>query len=237
MYDAFGNIAAEYTAAASGVSGTQYVMTDHLGSVRLAMGSTTERHDYLPFGNEQPASGSWRSGVGGYGLGTIRQMYAGDERDNETYLDFLQSRYLSSVQGRFMSVDPGNAGADPRVPQSWNGYAYVGNNPMGYTDPSGLGIFGDVGALFGSFLPGFWPIIGWAIGSIADLANGQSLSPPGFNIGGRDLQQHRGQREQRSVEWRTWTRLFRRATWPHLGWRKRTGWWGLWWGQFGWSDL
>jgi len=27
-------------------------------------------------------------------------------------------------------------------PQTWNGYSYVGNNPLNYTDPSGLG-FGD----------------------------------------------------------------------------------------------
>ncbi|MGH9691919.1 MAG: hypothetical protein ACRD4C_12715, partial [Candidatus Acidiferrales bacterium] len=35
-----------------------------------------------------------------------------------------------------MSPDPGNAGADPGNPQSWNMYSYVLNNPLGIVDPS-----------------------------------------------------------------------------------------------------
>jgi hypothetical protein len=50
----------------------------------------------------------------------------------------MQARYHANVQGRFMSPDPGNAGAGLGNPQSWNGYSYVGNNPMAYIDPSGL---------------------------------------------------------------------------------------------------
>jgi hypothetical protein len=36
-----------------------------------------------------------------------------------------------------MSADPGNAGADPSDPQSWNGYGYVNNNPMNRMDATG----------------------------------------------------------------------------------------------------
>jgi hypothetical protein len=50
---------------------------------------------------------------------------------------------MSGAQGRFQSVDPGNAGANPADPQTWNAYAYVGNNPLSYTDPSGLGFWSD----------------------------------------------------------------------------------------------
>jgi RHS repeat-associated protein len=69
--------------------------------------------------------------------------YTGQQRDQETStpgtsIDWFQVRYLSGAQGRFQSPDPGNAGADPSNPQSWNGYAYVGNNPLSYTDPSGM---------------------------------------------------------------------------------------------------
>jgi RHS repeat-associated protein len=60
------------------------------------------------------------------------------ERDNETGLDYFGARYYSSAQGRFTSVDPANAGAEPSNPQSWNGYAYAFNNPLKYQDPDGL---------------------------------------------------------------------------------------------------
>ena len=76
--------------------------------------------------------------------------YTGQYRDTETRLDYFNARYYSAEQGRFVSPDPGNAGADQGNPLTWNGYAYVGNNPMNVTDPAGLG-FGDLlgGVMFG----------------------------------------------------------------------------------------
>jgi RHS repeat-associated protein len=66
-----------------------------------------------------------------------RQKFTGQERDAETGLDFFQARCYGSALGRFTSPDPANAGADLMNPQSWNGYAYVGNNPLSFVDPSG----------------------------------------------------------------------------------------------------
>jgi len=41
--------------------------------------------------------------------------------------------------GRWISPDPaGLAAVDPSNPQSWNRYAYVGNNPLSMIDPLGL---------------------------------------------------------------------------------------------------
>jgi hypothetical protein len=37
-----------------------------------------------------------------------------------------------------MRPDPSNVGAAATDPQSWNGYAYAGNNPMSNADPDGL---------------------------------------------------------------------------------------------------
>ena len=47
--------------------------------------------------------------------------------------DYFIHRYRSSIRGRFTSAD--EPFADP---QSWNPYTYAGNNPLIYTDPSGL---------------------------------------------------------------------------------------------------
>jgi RHS repeat-associated protein len=79
-----------------------------------------------------------RTTAQGYGVyDGIRQQFTGKERDTETGLDYFGARYYSSTQGRFTSVDPENAGADPSNPQSWNGYSYALNNPLRYTDPDG----------------------------------------------------------------------------------------------------
>jgi RHS repeat-associated protein len=63
---------------------------------------------------------------------------SGKKRDAESGLDYFGARYFSGMQGRFLSVDPENAGAKHEDPQSWNAYAYARNNPLKYTDPDGL---------------------------------------------------------------------------------------------------
>ena len=92
-----------------------------------------------PFGEELFAGTGGRTTAQGYSLGDgTRQKFTLKERDNETGLDYSINRYYSSTQGRFASVDPENAGVDIRIPQSWNGYGYVLNNPLVFIDPSGM---------------------------------------------------------------------------------------------------
>ncbi len=100
--------------------------------------SGIRRRDFLPFGEELGTSIGHRNAAGaGYLADQVRQKFTGYERDNETGLDFAQARYFGSPLGRFTSVDPENAGADPSNPQSWNGYVYAFNNPLANTDPDG----------------------------------------------------------------------------------------------------
>lgn len=56
----------------------------------------------------------------------------------ETGLDYCETRYLSSAQGRFTSPDA-LLGKPEWVfdPHRWNRYAYVRNNPLKYIDPNG----------------------------------------------------------------------------------------------------
>jgi RHS repeat-associated protein len=115
------------------------------------------RHDYLPFGQEIPGGDAGRTSQWDAD-DSVNQKFTGQEHDLETALDFFQARYHANQQGRFMSVDPGQAGADPSNPQSWNGYAYVGNNPMNAIDPSGMNwlsdFFGGIGGAIYDFFGG-----------------------------------------------------------------------------------
>ena len=159
-YDAFGNLAAEYpTSTSPSPCGTPpcYFSVDHLGSTRLITDSASpanvRRYDFLPFGQEIGAGTNGRTTAVGYlaSPDTFPMKFTGQSRDSETKdatslasLDFFNVRYFSGVQGRFQSVDPGNAGANAADPQTWNAYAYVNNNPLSYTDPSGLGFWSDL---------------------------------------------------------------------------------------------
>jgi RHS repeat-associated protein len=104
---------------------------DHLGSARLLTSMTksiVQNLVYLPFGENN----STDSGISTH-------KFTGDERDSETSLDHTLFRQYSSQFARWTSPDPaGLAAVDPSNPQSWNRYAYVGNNPMNSIDPSGL---------------------------------------------------------------------------------------------------
>jgi RHS repeat-associated protein len=107
---------------------TSFIHRDHLGSTRLVTAmnqSPTDNLDYLPFGEQ--VSGDTATS----------HKFTGKERDSESGLDNFGARYNASSMGRFMSADPGNAGAINADPQSWNAYAYVRNNPVNLTDPTG----------------------------------------------------------------------------------------------------
>jgi RHS repeat-associated protein len=85
-----------------------------------------------------------------------RSRFTGKERDNESGNDYFNARYYASTMGRFMSPDPlpwihwqnGNRDAQQKFavyianPQNFNMYAYVNNNPLNKTDPTGMNACG-----------------------------------------------------------------------------------------------
>jgi RHS repeat-associated protein len=120
-------------------STTGFFHRDHLGSNRLVTlyrsgtpsYSVYDYMDYLPYG-EQLAGGS-----------ATAYKFTSYERDGtsatESGLDYAGARHYSSSLGRFMQPDPsGAAFVDTSNPQSLNLYSYALNNPLKYTDPSGL---------------------------------------------------------------------------------------------------
>jgi RHS repeat-associated protein len=97
------------------------------------------RSDYLPYGEEVPSGLGGRT-LAGYGAdGGVRQSFTGQMRDGETGLDYFGARFYSGALGRFTSADEVFADQDPSDPMSWNLMAYVRNNPLRYTDPTGRG--------------------------------------------------------------------------------------------------
>jgi RHS repeat-associated protein len=113
---------------------TKHVHLDHLGTPRRITDSARNiiaTHDYYPFGME--ACGTADS---------ERMKLTGHERDLQGTasqtddLDYMHARYHNPNVARFLSVDPGRDN-NPKVPQSWNLYAYVRNNPVNAIDPDG----------------------------------------------------------------------------------------------------
>ncbi|MGC1618492.1 MAG: RHS repeat-associated core domain-containing protein [Candidatus Acidiferrum sp.] len=107
--------------------------TDWLGTSRLRNTQSLPTSGYetctsLPFGDGLSCNSTYASNI----------HFTGKEHDFESGLDNFLARHLTSNMGHFMSPDPGNAGASPDNPQSWNAYAYVQNNPLSLIDPSGL---------------------------------------------------------------------------------------------------
>lgn len=158
-YDVFGHLAGEYSDSTPPAGPTlEFLTADALGTPRIstdASGHVVARHDYLPFGEEIPATLGGRGSIPGYGVSDgIRHQFTSKERDAESGLDYFLARYYSGAQGRFLSPDSFSGGAvdltggrsdspvalpyaDLRDPRTLNKYAYVLNNPLRFTDPDG----------------------------------------------------------------------------------------------------
>jgi RHS repeat-associated protein len=104
---------------------------DALGNVRFVYGysGTNDVSEYYPFGGERILQSQTNN----------NRKFTGKERDSESGLDNFGARYDSSSMGRFMSPDP--MGGHPQDPQTLNRYAYVRNNPVSLTDPTGLDFY------------------------------------------------------------------------------------------------
>jgi RHS repeat-associated protein len=101
-----------------------FFLKDHLNSTRALISSSGSivsgsQIDYDSFGNPTNQIAT-------------RYTYAGREWDPDTQLYYYRARWYDPQARRFISEDPiGLAGGI-------NLYAYVGNNPINLTDPSGL---------------------------------------------------------------------------------------------------
>ncbi|MBK9261550.1 MAG: hypothetical protein IPM54_17310 [Polyangiaceae bacterium] len=115
---------------------TQFLHTDHLGSIDVVSnenGGVDERRSYDPFGARR--NPEWGKPPGTLTAGTTFG-FTGHLGDEELGLVYMRGRVYDPNLGRFLTADPFIA--NPLSGQNWNRYAYVANNPLKYTDPSGF---------------------------------------------------------------------------------------------------
>lgn len=142
---AMGRLLATYDSA-----GTHFHLADALGSRRVqAQPNGTAEYWCInyPFGDGLNCWGD---------ADATEQHFTGKERDSESGNDYFGARYYASSMGRFMSPDPlpwiawqhGNEDDKKKFaayianPQDFNMYAYVLNNPLNKTDPTGMNACG-----------------------------------------------------------------------------------------------
>ncbi|MGW6566025.1 RHS repeat-associated core domain-containing protein [Streptomyces sp. NPDC054975] len=115
---------------ATGGNGTlTWLMADQQASTQLSVDATTgtpTRRRYLPFGAVR--------GTSALPSGTD-QGFLGKTEDTDTGLSLLGARMYDASLGRFLSPDPLST---PYGPQNLNGYSYSVNDPVNYSDPTGL---------------------------------------------------------------------------------------------------
>jgi RHS repeat-associated protein len=114
---------------AANLSGTtDFYHQDWLGGIRAGSslsGSLIDSCTNRPFGDGTNYCGLW--------------YFAGLMSDPWDTLNTSATRSQSPASGRWLTPDPaGMAAMDLSNPQTWNRYAYVLNNPVSFTDPSGL---------------------------------------------------------------------------------------------------
>jgi len=121
---------------------TVYLLEDQLGGVdgfTSSSGALLSRASYQPFGARR--SGDWLGGSPTSGewqqiQATTPRGYTDHEHLDNLGIVHMNGRVYDPVLGRFLSPDP--IVQAPYDTQGLNRYAYVRNNPLRYTDPSGF---------------------------------------------------------------------------------------------------
>lgn len=119
--------------APNGASVVRWTLTDHQGSVyRTVTAAGQVDGDGLGDDDTAVAYDAFGQAPAGLPAGWT-YGFAGRERDAETGLYYNRARYYDAALARFLSEDPsGLAAGDTNL------YRYVENNPLAFTDPSGL---------------------------------------------------------------------------------------------------
>jgi RHS repeat-associated protein len=147
-----------------------YYTHDQLGSIRLltdAGAAVKATYTYDPYGNTSSSTTS--PGV------SNPLRYAGEYTDAESGLIYMRARYYDPRTAKWISRDPVEA-------ITREAYGYAGNNPLHFTDPTGLywgeGVVNKAKEIGGD-------VVEWAdrnSGTIATVASVASFAVPGAGL-------------------------------------------------------
>ena len=105
-----------------------YYVNDHLGGTNKVYdkdGNQTASNEYYAYGEDKLETG-------------VNQdfKFTGKQQDDSTGMYYYGARYYEPMIARFVAAD--SFKGEINNPQSLNRYAYTLNNPIKYTDPSGM---------------------------------------------------------------------------------------------------
>jgi RHS repeat-associated protein len=118
-------------------SNIDYYIKDALGSTRLVYRGTSQVFSvatYAPYGTPVSASGIEKYRFAGELLSGAAGSLPG--------LYYIGARWMDSELGRWLSLDPELGKLSS--PQTMNRYVYCVNNPLKFTDPTGMGFWSGV---------------------------------------------------------------------------------------------
>ena len=128
-------------AIALSTTSATYLHKDELGSIlKLSNeeGAVVSGYTYDPWGKKTQVT--WlEKGNEDFANGTFRRGFTGHEHLDNLSLIHMNGRVYDPELARFVSADPSLQFAAST--QNYDRFAYVGNNPLKFTDPSGFGWF------------------------------------------------------------------------------------------------
>jgi len=142
--------------------GTVYYHRNYINSSSVltdGAGVEITRIVYVPFGEVSQANSD--------GADVATGKFTGKELDEELGIYNYGARYYDPAIGKFISADSIVSSATDA--QAYNRYAYVRNNPVIYTDPSGHSWLGDILDGIGDAIHAVGQAIGWTAGKVGSF--------------------------------------------------------------------